>query len=141
MIEEAFVRIMLINICQQCVYFKDKEKKKQFNRDVADILDDYPFDEKTIKRAKNIWIRRAPDLAGLNASMMLLVLYHFIILSEMEIDDESNLQKAFEELAQYIPEKYFPKTEKQTDNMLWLEAKGKARMLLHKLKKVHEVFT
>ena len=140
MIEQAFIRIMLISIGQQCVAFKNKQDKKDFDANIIGVLKDLPFDDNSIKRARNIWLRRCRDLTGLNASMMLLVLYHFIDLSEIKIDDQSSLQKVFEELSQYIPESYFPKTERQTDNMKWLEAKGKARMLLHKLRKVHEIF-
>ena len=138
--EQAFIRIMFVSLCQQCVFFKDKKLKKQFNKDVISVLNDID-NEEDLRRAKNVWMRRAKDFQGMNASMCLLTLYHFVLLSEIEIDYNSHLQQAFEGLSGHIPQKYFPKTEKQTDSVYWLEAKGSARTLLSRLRKPHEQYT
>lgn len=140
MIEQAIIRVMFVDICRQCVKFPDKSDLDEFRIEIYNVYKDYNFDEKTLKRAANIWKRRGFDIAGLNAVESLLFLYHFILLAEVEIIQDGYLNRYFEELSQHIPDKYFPTNEKQTDSVAWLECKGYARKMLQKMRKIHEVF-
>jgi hypothetical protein len=140
LLEQCILRVMFFDICQRCVRFKDPVLYKKMQQDLYLLYDDFEFDEKTKKKAINIWKRRAPLLNGEKAYTTLLILYHFTLLTETEIEPDSHLQRWFEELSEHIPADYFPKTEKQTDNPKWLDAKGKARKLWGQFKRSSEVF-
>jgi len=140
LLEQAIIRVMFIDICKMCITFVDDEDTKNFHKNIYTIYTDFNFTDEIIRKASNKWKRRRQDLAYNKSSMILLILYHFTVLAELDIDEDSNLSKMFSELSQHIPESYFPTNERQTDSVVWLETKGKARKLLLNFQKNQEVF-